>query len=160
MFRIGQGFDVHAFAEGRPLMLGGVKIPFKLGLLGHSDADVLVHAIMDAILGALALGDIGTWFPDNDKNYKNADSLQLLLKIMTDQRFAGWKVVNLDSVIITENPKLMPFIPGMRQNIAKNIGTGIDSISVKATTTEKLGFCGRGEGIAASAIVLLSNTPC
>ena len=107
MFRIGQGFDVHAFAEGRPLMLGGVKIPFKLGLLGHSDADVLVHAIMDAILGALALGDIGTWFPDNDKNYKNADSLQLLLKIMTDQRFAGWKVVNLDSVIITENPKLM-----------------------------------------------------
>ena len=160
MFRIGQGFDVHAFAEGRPLMLGGVKIPFKLGLLGHSDADVLVHAIMDAILGALALGDIGIWFPDNDKNYKNADSLQLLLKIMTDQRFAGWKVVNLDSVIITENPKLMPFIPGMRQNIAKNIGTGIDSISVKATTTEKLGFCGRGEGIAASAIVLLSNTPC
>ena len=160
MFRIGQGFDVHAFAEGRPLMLGGVKIPFKLGLLGHSDADVLVHAIMDAILGALALGDIGTWFPDNDKNYKNADSLQLLLKIMTDTRFAGWKVENLDSVIITENPKLMPFIPGMRQNIAKNIGTGIDSISVKATTTEKLGFCGRGEGIAASAIVLLSNTPC
>ena len=160
MFRIGQGFDVHAFAEGRPLMLGGVKIPFKLGLLGHSDADVLVHAIMDAILGALALGDIGTWFPDNDKNYKNADSLQLLLKIMTDKRFAGWKVENLDSVIITESPKLMPFIPGMRQNIAKAIGTGVDSISVKATTTEKLGFCGRGEGIAASAIVLLSNTPC
>ena len=159
MFRIGQGFDVHSFAEGRPLILGGVKIPFKLGLLGHSDADVLVHSIMDAILGALALGDIGVWFPDNDKNYKNADSLQLLSKIMNDERLAGWKIVNMDSVIIAENPKLMPFIPEMRSNIAKAIGTGAESISVKATTTEKLGFCGRGEGIAANAIVLLSNTP-
>ena len=106
MFCIGQGFDVHAFAEGRPLILGGVKIPFKIGLLGHSDADVLVHAIMDAILGALALGDIGVWFPDNDKKYKNADSLQLLSKIMNHEKLAGWKIVNIDSVIIAENPRV------------------------------------------------------
>lgn len=155
MFRIGQGFDVHSIADARRLVLGGVDIPSEFGLLGHSDADVLVHSMMDAIIGALALGDIGTWFPDTDSRYKDANSLELLSSIMHDKRLSGWRIENIDSVIIAQKPRLAPYIGSMRKNIATVLNLGQDCISVKATTTEKLGFCGRGEGIAATAIVLM-----
>jgi 2-C-methyl-D-erythritol 2,4-cyclodiphosphate synthase len=153
--RIGNGFDVHALVPGRKLVLGGVTIPYERGLDGHSDADVLLHAIADAILGALALGDIGKHFPDTDPRWKGADSRVLLrhvASLVTAQRFA---VENLDATVIAQVPKLAPHVPGMRTNIAADLGCTVEQVSVKATTTERLGFAGRGEGIAALATVLL-----
>ena len=155
--RTGQGFDVHRLTEGRKLILCGVEIPCKLGLDGHSDADVAVHAVMDAVLGALALGDIGKWFPDTDEKYSGADSMKLLASLLADFRVKDWKLNNLDIIIIAQEPKLAPFMDDMRRNLAGVFKCGIDRVSVKATTTEKLGFCGRGEGIAASAVVLLTR---
>lgn len=157
MIRVGQGYDVHKLVEGRKLILGGVEIKHTTGLLGHSDADVLLHAITDAILGALALGDIGNWFPDTDQQYKGADSIELLKAVIGAEELNEWEIVNLDATIIAQKPKLAPHITAMRENIAKAINCEIDQISVKATTTEKLGFCGREEGIAASAVVLLAK---
>ena len=157
MFRVGNGVDVHRFAKGRPLILCGVKIPSESGLDGHSDADVAAHALMDAILGALALGDIGQWFPDNDPAFKDADSLKLLSSIISDAKFKDWSVVNIDITIIAQKPKISPHYLEMRKNLAKIMDCEIDQISVKATTTEKLGFCGREEGIAAYATVLLAG---
>ncbi len=153
--RIGQGFDVHAFAENRKLIIGGVEIPYEKGLLGHSDADVLLHAICDALLGAAALGDIGRHFPDTDAKYKNIDSRELLRDVMAKIRSLGWSVGNLDATLIAQAPKMAPHIPAMSQNIAADLGIALDQVNVKATTTEKLGFTGRGEGIAAQAICLL-----
>ena len=155
--RIGHGYDVHRLAEGRPLILGGVEIPFEKGLLGHSDADVLVHAIADAILGASANGDIGAHFPDSDPAYKNADSLVLLSKVVELIAGQGYRIVNLDSAILAELPKLAPFICQMRQNIAEACRIDVDCVSVKATTEEGLGFTGSGEGIAAHSIVLIEK---
>ena len=155
--RIGNGIDVHCFEEGRKLILGGVEIPYKKGLLGHSDADVLTHAVMDALLGALALGDIGKWFPDDDQKYKDADSLLLLKEILNDDQLSDWKLVNLDCTIVAENPKLSSSIDAIRENLAEAFDSSVDTISVKATTTEKLGFCGRGEGIAAIATLLIEK---
>lgn len=155
--RIGQGIDVHAFSENRKLVLGGVPVPHDRGLLGHSDADVLTHAIMDAILGALALGDIGTWFPDRDPAFKDADSLQLLRTILQDPRVRSWQISNVDCTVIAQRPKLAPHIPGMRTRLAKCLGIPDDKVSIKATTTEHLGFCGREEGIAAMAVVILTR---
>lgn len=157
MFRIGQGYDVHKFAENRKLIIGGVDIPNKLGLDGHSDADVLVHALMDAMLGALALGDIGKHFPDNDSEYLGADSLKLLKKVNDDIVKLGWKLENADCTIIAQAPKLAPYIDEMRKNIADTINADISQISVKATTEEGLGFTGAKLGIAAQAIVLIDN---
>lgn len=157
MIRIGNGIDVHRFESGRNLILGGVVIPHDKGLIGHSDADVLVHAVMDALLGSLSLGDIGKWFPDNDMKYKNADSIQLLKEILNDEKLSPWKLVNLDSTIIAEKPRLSEYINDMRQNIANAFHCSIDRISVKATTTEKLGFCGKEEGITAIVTLLISN---
>ncbi len=154
-FRIGQGFDVHAFVEGRKLILGGVEIPFSKGLLGHSDADVLLHAISDALLGALALGDIGKHFPDTDENYKDADSKKLLEHVYQLIKEKGYLLGNVDAVIMAQKPKLMNFIPEMQKIIASIFGAEINQISIKATTTEKLGFTGREEGIASMATVLL-----
>lgn len=153
--RIGQGYDVHAFTEGRPLVLGGVTIPHDKGLAGHSDADVLLHAICDALLGAAALGDIGKHFPDTDPAYAGADSRELLRKVTSLVTAQGLKIVNLDSTVIAQAPKLASYIDTMRANIADDLDVSLDCINVKATTTEKLGFTGRGEGIAAMAIVLL-----
>ena len=155
--RIGQGYDVHQLVADRRLILGGVEIKHTLGLLGHSDADVLLHAITDSILGALALGDIGNWFPDNDDAFKNADSIELLKTVINSEQLNNWKISNLDATVMAQNPKLAPHIPKMRENIAVALNTTIDRISIKATTTEKLGFCGREEGIAASAVVLLEQ---
>lgn len=155
MLRIGQGIDVHAFAENRELILGGVKIPYDRGLAGHSDADVLIHAFMDALLGALALGDIGKLFPDNDMQFKNADSMKLLEKVLSCKEFANVTFHNADITIIAQKPKIAPYTELMRQNIAGVMNCDVSQISIKGTTTEKLGFCGREEGIAASAIVLL-----
>jgi 2-C-methyl-D-erythritol 2,4-cyclodiphosphate synthase len=157
MIRIGQGFDVHRLAASRPCIIGGVEIPFNLGLLGHSDADVLTHAVMDAVIGAFALGDIGTWFPDTDVSYKNADSISLLKKILSDKRLKGWSLVNLDSTVIAEKPKIARYVPEMRKIMANAFSTDEINISIKATTTEGMGFCGRGEGIAAMAVVLLEK---
>jgi len=157
MIRIGNGIDVHRFEPGRKLVLGGIEIPFDKGLLGHSDADVLTHAVMDAVLGALALGDIGKWFPDNDMKYKDADSILLLKKILSDEKLKEWKLVNLDCTIVAENPRINPYVDSIRHNFAELFTCGIDKISVKATTTEKLGFCGRGEGITAIASVLMEK---
>lgn len=157
MIRIGQGYDVHQLVADRRLILGGVEIKHTLGLLGHSDADVLLHAITDSILGALALGDIGNWFPDNDDAFKNADSIELLKTVINSEQLNNWKISNLDATVMAQNPKLAPHIPKMRENIAVALNTTIDRISIKATTTEKLGFCGREEGIAASAVVLLEQ---
>ena len=153
--RIGQGYDVHRLTEGRRLILGGVEIPWEKGLLGHSDADVLLHALMDAMLGAAALGDIGAIFPDNDIRYEGADSMELLrqVKALLDEK--GWRVGNMDATIIAQKPKLSPFIPAMRKNIADLLGIDLSAVSVKATTEEHLGFTGRGEGISAQAVVLL-----
>lgn len=155
MFRIGHGYDVHRLVEGRRLILGGVDIPFERGLLGHSDADVLVHAIMDAILGAAALGDIGKLFPDTDERYSGADSLELLGEVMCALREAGYELGNVDSTVIAQRPKLAMHIELMRGNIARAAGVDAAQISVKATTEEKLGFTGEGAGIAAHAVALI-----
>ena len=155
--RIGLGFDVHKLVVGRKLVLGGVVIPFEKGLLGHSDADVLVHAINDALLGACALGDIGKHFPDHNPKYKDISSLILLEKLKELLSDAGYKVVNIDSVICAQKPKLSPYIDKMRINIADTLGVTVDKISIKATTTEELGFEGRGEGISAQAICLIEK---
>lgn len=155
MFRIGHGYDVHRLVEGRRLILGGVDIPFERGLLGHSDADVLVHAIMDAILGAAALGDIGKLFPDTDERYSGADSLELLGEVMRALREAGYELGNVDSTVIAQRPKLAMHIEQMRGNIARAAGVDAALISVKATTEEKLGFTGEGAGIAAHAVALI-----
>ena len=157
--RIGHGYDVHRLVEGRPLVLGGVKIPFEKGLLGHSDADVLTHAVMDALLGAAALGDIGKLFPDTDPAYKGADSLALCSVVIARLRDAGYRVSNVDATILAEAPKLAPFIPQMRRNLAEALGVSPDAVSVKATTEEGLGFTGAGDGIAAHAVCLLIERP-
>lgn len=154
--RIGIGYDVHRLVADRALILGGVKIPHTLGLLGHSDADVLCHALMDALLGAAALPDIGRLFPDNDPKYAGADSLQLLRQVADMLHREGWQVGNVDAVIMAERPKLAPHIEQMRENIAGVLGLEIGAVGLKATTTEKLGFVGREEGIAAQAVVLLN----
>ena len=154
-FRTGIGFDVHAFAEERKLILGGIEIPFEKGLLGHSDADVLLHAISDALLGALSLGDIGQHFPDTDPEFKNADSAELLKKVYKLILDKGYCLGNLDSIVAMQKPKLAPHIPQMQKRISEILNTEIENISVKATTTEKLGFIGREEGVSAFATVLL-----
>lgn len=156
--RIGQGYDVHKLVEGRKLILGGVDIPYEKGLLGHSDADVLVHAIMDALLGAAALGDIGKHFPDNSSEYKNISSLVLLKKVYLLLKENGYTTINIDATIVAQKPKLASFLYKMRQNIADELETDINNISIKATTEEGLGFTGRGEGIAAQAVCLLEKT--
>ena len=155
--RIGIGYDVHVLKEGRKLILGGVEIPYEKGLDGHSDADVLVHAIMDALLGAAALGDIGKHFPDTDETYRGADSIELLYVVLSILQCNGYKVHNIDSVIIAQQPKLSPYIDQMRTRIADAVQLGESFVSVKATTEEHLGFTGRGEGIAAQAVVLLEE---
>lgn len=157
MFRIGNGFDVHRLVEGRDLIVCGVKIPYSLGLLGHSDADVALHALSDAILGAAALRDIGYHFPDTDARYKGADSRLLLRECVRLIDEKGYRVVNVDVTIIAQAPKMLPYIPQMILNIAEDLGIAADDVSVKATTTEKLGFTGRGEGIAAQASALLAK---
>jgi 2-C-methyl-D-erythritol 2,4-cyclodiphosphate synthase len=153
--RIGHGFDVHAFAEGRRLILGGVDIPHDRGLLGHSDADVLLHAICDALLGASGLGDIGRHFPDSDARYKGIDSRELLRQVAGLLKEKGWRTGNVDATIIAEAPRMAPHIPAMRAHIAADLGLAEGGVNVKATTTEKLGFTGRGEGIAAEAVCLI-----
>ena len=155
--RIGNGFDVHALISGRKLILGGVTIPYERGLDGHSDADVLLHAVCDAILGALALGDIGAHFPDTDPRWKGADSRLLLRHVAALALTQGWRIGNLDTTLIAQAPKLAPHVPAMRANLAADLGCEIGEVSVKATTTERLGFAGRGEGIAAWATVLLNR---
>ena len=158
MYRTGIGFDVHALAADRPLIIGGVKIPHPKGLLGHSDAAVLVHAVMDAILGALALGNIGQHFPDTDPKYQGADSLELLSHVQLLVAEKGFVCANLDSIIMAEKPKMSPHLLEMRKNIAAVLKLKIDQVSIKATTTERLGLIGREEGIAAQAIVLFQST--
>ena len=153
--RVGQGFDVHALVSGRRLIVGGVDIPYEKGLAGHSDADVLLHAITDALLGAAALGDIGRHFPDTDARYRGADSRVLLRAAVEKVRAAGFDVVNVDATIIAQAPKMAPHIPAMVENIATDLGIAASSVNVKAKTTERLGFTGRGEGIAAEAVALL-----
>ncbi|MBQ9078829.1 MAG: 2-C-methyl-D-erythritol 2,4-cyclodiphosphate synthase [Ruminococcus sp.] len=157
MFRIGHGYDVHRLVEGRKLILGGVEIPHTVGLLGHSDADVLLHAIMDAMLGALALGDIGHLFPDNDDSFKDADSAKLFEKVCEVCREKGYVIGNVDSTIIAQAPKLAPYIIQMRERIAAVCGCDISQISVKATTEEKLGFTGEKLGISAHSVVLMKK---
>lgn len=153
--RIGHGYDVHRLVTGRKLILGGVEIPHHLGLLGHSDADVAAHALMDALLGAAALGDIGQHFPDNDPAYAGSDSLVLLGKVMDLMAKEGWRVENVDVTILAQKPKLMPHIPQMRQNFSRAMGIPVTAISVKATTEEGLGFTGTEQGIAAHAVALI-----
>ena len=153
--RIGQGYDVHRLTEGRKLILGGVEIPFEKGLLGHSDADVLTHAVMDALLGAAGLGDIGQHFPDRDPAYAGADSLRLLSEVTRLISDAGWQVGNVDSTIIVQRPKLAQYLPDMQRKLALTMGVLPEQVNVKATTEEKLGFTGAGEGIAAQAVALL-----
>ncbi|MGE5616623.1 MAG: 2-C-methyl-D-erythritol 2,4-cyclodiphosphate synthase [Bacillota bacterium] len=153
--RVGQGFDAHALVEGRRLVIGGVEIPYGKGLQGHSDADVLLHAICDALLGAAALGDIGRHFPDSEPRYKDADSRDLLRHVVGLVRKAGFSIANIDATIIAQAPRMAPHIPAMTQNIADDSGIDAARVNVKATTTEMLGFTGRGEGIAAQAICLL-----
>jgi len=155
MIRIGQGFDVHQLVEGRPCIIGGITIPYEKGLLGHSDADVLLHAISDAILGALGLGDIGKHFPDTDQQFKDADSVKLLEEIWVMAKEAGYTLGNLDCTIIAQKPKMLPYIPQMQERIAQVLEADVSKINVKATTTEQLGFTGRGEGIAAQSVVCL-----
>jgi len=155
--RIGQGFDVHQLVEGRKLIMGGVEIPYERGLLGHSDADVLLHAISDALLGAAALGDIGRHFPDSDPRYKGIDSRHLLREVMQLLRNKGYGVINLDATIIAQAPKMAPHIEQMVENIAADLGVEASCVNVKATTTEKLGYTGRGEGIAAQAVCLINK---
>ena len=155
--RIGHGYDVHRFADGRELILGGVEIPYHKGLLGHSDADVLVHAVMDALLGAAALGDIGRHFPDTDPKYKDADSIKLLWDVVGMLKEQGYKVINIDSTVCAQEPKLKPYIDEMRENIAVACGVKKSAVSVKATTEEGLGFTGKLEGISATAVCLLES---
>lgn len=155
--RIGQGFDVHAFAEGRPLILGGIEIPHKRGLLGHSDADVLLHTIADAALGAIAAGDIGKHFPDTDPEFKDADSKVLLRHVWQLVKDQGYVLGNVDATVMAQRPKLRPYIDEMRAVIAELLEADIEQVNVKATTTEKLGFTGREEGIAAQAVILLNR---
>jgi 2-C-methyl-D-erythritol 2,4-cyclodiphosphate synthase len=155
--RIGYGYDVHQFQKGRKLILGGVKIPHDKGLLGHSDADVLLHAITDALLGALALGDIGTHFPDTDKAHKDADSRILLKKSYALVKERGYELGNLDATVVTENPKLRPYIDDIRNCIAEDLQCSVNDISIKATTSEKMGFAGREEGMIAKAVVLINK---
>ena len=155
--RIGHGYDVHRLVEGRKLILGGVEIPFEKGLDGHSDADVLVHAVMDALLGAAALGDIGKLFPDNDDAYLGADRVELLKKVRNVLQEHGWKPGNLDATVIAQRPKLAPYIDTMRKRIADALETDAENVSVKATTEERLGFTGSGEGIAAHAVCLIER---
>ncbi|MFP7256065.1 2-C-methyl-D-erythritol 2,4-cyclodiphosphate synthase [Terribacillus goriensis] len=157
MFRIGQGFDVHAFAENRPCIIGGITIPYELGLLGHSDADVLLHTIADACLGALALGDIGKHFPDTDPAFKDADSEVLLRHVWQLVKEKGYKLGNLDCTVIAQAPKMAPYIDQIGENVAGMLDAEPGQINVKATTTEQLGFTGRKEGIAAQAVVLLQQ---
>lgn len=157
MTRIGCGYDVHRLTEGRKLILGGVEIPFEKGLLGHSDADVLLHAVTDALFGAAAMGDIGSHFPDSDPAYRGADSLMLLRLCAEELKRAGWQVVNVDSVLIAQRPKIAPYVPAMRENIAAALGIAVDRVSVKGKTEEGLGFTGIGEGMAAQAVCLIEK---
>lgn len=156
--RIGHGYDAHRFAQGRRLVLGGVEVPYEKGLAGHSDADVLLHAVMDALLGAAALGDIGKLFPDTDERFTGADSLALLRVVHTTITEAGFSVGNIDATVIAQQPKLAAFIPRMRVNIAMACGVEVDAVNVKATTEEQMGFTGRLEGISAHAVCLLEET--
>ena len=157
MMRIGHGYDVHALVAGRDLILGGVKIPHTKGLLGHSDADALIHAVCDACLGAAGLGDIGRHFPDSDPQYRNIDSRILLRKVKEAIQAKGWKISNVDATIVAQAPKLAPYMEQMKQNLASDLGISAGSMNIKAGTTEKLGFVGREEGIAAHAVVLLQG---
>ena len=157
MMRIGHGYDVHAFDASRPLILGGMEIPHDFGLKGHSDADVLLHTITDSILGALALGDIGKFFPDTDEKFKDADSRALLSEVVTMMHEKGYEIGNIDAVVIAERPKLRGYIDEMRENVAALLKTDISNVNIKATTSEKLGFTGREEGIASEAVVLLNK---
>lgn len=157
MLRIGHGYDVHAFADNRKCIIGGVEIPYEKGLLGHSDADVLLHAISDSLLGAAALGDIGKHFPDNDPAYKGADSLVLLGRVVELISSKGYKVNNIDATVIAQAPKMAPYIETMRSNIASVLKVDIDAVNVKATTEEKLGFTGRKEGISAHCVCLIEK---
>ena len=157
--RIGQGFDVHALAPGRRLVLGGVEIPYSKGLAGHSDADVLLHAICDALLGAAALGDIGMHFPDSDPKYSEIDSRELLRSVVKKVGLAGYRIVNVDATLIAQEPRMAPHVPRMIGNIAADLGVNPAQVSIKATTTEGLGYTGRGEGIAAQAIALIDRPP-
>jgi len=156
-FRIGYGYDLHRLVTGRPLIVGGVEVPFKKGLAGHSDADVLLHSITDAMLGALALGDIGTYFPDTDPVWEGADSSKLLKRVHQMIRERKWVIQNIDSTIIAELPKFNPHVADIRKSIANMLGMEFSNISVKATTNEKLGYIGNGEGIAAHAVILLMS---
>ena len=155
--RVGHGYDVHRLVEGRALILGGVTVPFDQGLLGHSDADVLTHAVMDALLGAAALGDIGKLFPDSDAAYAGADSIALLERVTALLREHGWQVGNVDATVVAQTPKLAPYIPEMRRRLAEAMGLDVDCVSVKATTEERLGFTGSGEGMAAHAVALIER---
>ncbi len=155
--RIGLGFDVHKLVENRKLFLCGVEFDYHLGLLGHSDADVALHAVTDAVLGAVNAGDIGQWFPDTDSRYKDADSKKLLQTVMQSEELRDWSVVNLDLVIITQKPKILPMVPAMRESLAGLLNCSGDRISIKGKTTEGLGYTGRGEGIAAQAVVLMQK---
>ncbi len=155
--RVGHGYDVHRLTEGRALILGGVTVPFDRGLLGHSDADVLTHAVMDALLGAAALGDIGKLFPDSDAAYAGADSIALLERVTALLREHGWQVGNVDATVVAQAPKLAPYIPEMRRRLAEAMGLDVDGVSVKATTEERLGFTGSGEGMAAHAVALIER---
>jgi 2-C-methyl-D-erythritol 2,4-cyclodiphosphate synthase len=155
--RIGHGFDAHALVAGRKLVIGGVAIPHEKGLAGHSDADVLIHAVCDALLGAAGLGDIGTHFPDSDARYKDIDSRRLLREVARLLKERGLKAANVDATVIAQAPRMAPHIPAMRANLAADLGLALDVVNVKAKTTEKLGFVGRGEGIAAEAVALLSD---
>lgn len=155
--RIGHGYDVHRLTEGRPLILGGIHIPYERGLLGHSDADVLAHAVMDALLGAAALGDIGGLFPDSDERWRGADSLRLLEQVTALLAENGWEIGNVDATVLAQAPRLAPYIPEMRQKLAAAMGVNASQVSVKATTEEHLGFTGAGEGMACHAVALLSR---
>lgn len=155
--RVGHGYDVHRLVEGRALILGGVTVPFDRGLLGHSDADVLTHAVMDALLGAAALGDIGKLFPDSDATYAGADSIALLERVTALLREHGWQVGNVDATVVAQAPRLAPYIPEMRRRLAEAMGLDVDCVSVKATTEERLGFTGSGEGMAAHAVALIER---
>ena len=155
--RIGHGYDVHRLVEGRPLILGGVTIPYERGLLGHSDADVLAHAVMDALLGAAALGDIGGMFPDSDERWRDADSLHLLEQVAARLAETGWEIGNMDATVLAQAPKLAPYIPEMRRRMANAMGIDAAQVSVKATTEEHLGFTGAGEGMACHAVALLGK---
>lgn len=154
-FRIGHGYDVHRLVEGRPLILGGVNVPFERGLLGHSDADVLTHAVMDALLGAAALGDIGRHFPDSDEAYRGADSLMLASRVAKLLGENGYRIVNVDATLIAQRPKIAPFMEQMRANLASALGVEVGQINIKATTEEHLGFTGEGLGMAAHAVCLI-----